>query len=1504
MAKSFGKVEKIYQLKTLGFDDITKQLDVVNKKFELIKKTKHAAEGKLIASKDIADIQKYSDEVAQLVVEEQRLRVEQQKLQNEAKALNIQRAEQIRQAKDAKKNIDAEAGSIIDLRNRIRELNAEVIKRNQKGGSKFGLINFEGQNLSVDQAIAKLKELTAQEQEFRRQFAKDSTLVGEYTTGIVQAFKRMGLDDLIGGQITRAKERLNSLNTDFDRLQKELAETRAAGASTDTIEKQMIENRNEVIKLDTELARLKKDLRGTGDVGNQITTSIANGFKSLKGQVAAFALSYIGFSALFNKITSEISAGIESARKIEGVKAAFDSLNQPGLLDNLRAATRGTVSDLELMQRAVQARNFQIPLENLAGLLDFARRRAKDTGEEVNFLVESIILGIGRKSPLILDNLGISAVRLRAKLKGVSEETVDIGSVAKAVNEIIAEENAKLGKEVDTVTERLAKNKAEWQNLRTEFTKNLLPALATLGSVFLFLITNLPTIITLVSVLAIGWAVSHAQLVLTNAQLIIYNLLLIRNYIALGILSTVQLVYNASLLVFNGVLKVVTAGLRLFGITATAASGPLGIILTIVALLGTAVLGLSKAMGTATAAIDKNTLKLRLMGELQREAAKATLEQRLKAEQLVKVVNDLTLSEQTRNKALNELIALDPIFQKALVDGKINYEKLNTALKDYNKSLLESATLQAAQTKAQAENQELERLINLRTTFEERKSGLRAKDFSDLSEEEIEFLPNTVGSTRSIRGTASLFGIDISTKEINKAISNINAAIVSQKKLAEVSKETATTLLANSLKPPPDGVQVSVFERFQNLVKLGGTEADFKKLSEDIDTQKKSLSIFSKQFKDLKALQEQIENFLNPKEKTKDNRGSKLTGEQKDLFKDIDALRDQELADLKIKFQKQQVTEESFLLTSLRINRDAINAKLKLLKGANAEERKQIAELNLDKITQEQETNNKIFDLRAKALKEQLEQQVADIRLRSAAVELDPQKTETEKSQAKLDADNAILALQEQFNKDIDKLEKDLAQNSLNNAKESADDIRKTKEQILADEKELAQSQLTDIKNAGDKQRAEFSANYSKLRQAILNNDKLTARQRKSALKKLAKQETFTILSSELAQLIIEFKKIEELYKKGLASEKDFLEKKAELENKRTQQQSAKKDLSQSNINLPSEQTSQDLLRERLSKSFGFEEDSAEDQLLGQVISESFSLAQDAMNAYFDAEENRIRQNLEVQLERLEMEQKQVEARAQSQEEIAGIEKEFAAKKRKAEQEAGEQLKKSKRAEAKIALATELANIAASAAANPANSFTFGAAGVVMYAILAGLALGRYALRTSEINQQKFAFGGKPGEVPVRGGEFGGKPHSKGGTDFKFKGKNYNAEVEELAVIRTKDAPAGRRFKVEGTQMQIASAANRIGGGIDFKPGAKIRKFDSGGIPGGILQPPVFDAQSPTVIVNSGITKEDLDELKEAFIERTEATDRRIDRIQTFVSEKDISDAQKKQVKQSSIGTL
>src|SRR5689334_16595710 len=87
------------------------------------------------------------------------------------------------------------------------------------------------------------------------------------------------------------------------------------------------------------------------------------------------------------------------AGTFEGVQRAFQRLpNSTLLMENLRESTHGTVDNLMLMQQALRARNFGISVKDLGTYLEFAAIRAQQTGESIDYMVNSIILGLGRGS--------------------------------------------------------------------------------------------------------------------------------------------------------------------------------------------------------------------------------------------------------------------------------------------------------------------------------------------------------------------------------------------------------------------------------------------------------------------------------------------------------------------------------------------------------------------------------------------------------------------------------------------------------------------------------------------------------------------------------------------------------------------------------------------------------------------------------------------------------------------------------------------------------------------------------------------------------------------------------------------------------------------------------------------------------------------------------------------------------------------------------------------------
>jgi len=206
-------------------------------------------------------------------------------------------------------------------------------------------------------------------------------------------------------------------------------------------------------------ADLKQFRSAMGNIDHSLKR-LSGGFGALGG--------VIGASFAVDAIRQFVTESVELANQAEGVKVAFDRLNDPQLLSKLQTATAGTVDDLKLMQTAVKAKNFRIPMDVLAKGLEFAQRRASETGESVDYMVDSFVTGLGRESVKILDNLGISTIELNKKNK-------ELGSMAAAVGAIMDEEFLKAGDRVQTTSMLIDQQRAEITNLKLAVGEQLQP---------------------------------------------------------------------------------------------------------------------------------------------------------------------------------------------------------------------------------------------------------------------------------------------------------------------------------------------------------------------------------------------------------------------------------------------------------------------------------------------------------------------------------------------------------------------------------------------------------------------------------------------------------------------------------------------------------------------------------------------------------------------------------------------------------------------------------------------------------------------------------------------------------------------------------------------------------------------------------------------------------------------------------------------------------------------
>lgn len=240
-------------------------------------------------------------------------------------------------------------------------------------------------------------------------------------------------------------------------------------ARLDSLSTQYKKVSSEIDKLEKTYLKLNKTAKEFGNSAIPQIEKTTSAFGNLTQAVSAYLT--LGFA---RQIVTEYLEMAKLAGAVDSVGRAFQKQipNADLLLNNLRRSTRGAVTDLELMQKALQAKNLGIAVESLPKLLEFAAVRAQQTGVSVDYLVNSIVNGIGRKSTLILDNLGISAVRLKQEFNGASLAAQSVGDVTAAVARIAQEEMEKMGGFVENSATKVDQLAVSWHELGVEIAKS------------------------------------------------------------------------------------------------------------------------------------------------------------------------------------------------------------------------------------------------------------------------------------------------------------------------------------------------------------------------------------------------------------------------------------------------------------------------------------------------------------------------------------------------------------------------------------------------------------------------------------------------------------------------------------------------------------------------------------------------------------------------------------------------------------------------------------------------------------------------------------------------------------------------------------------------------------------------------------------------------------------------------------------------------------------------
>lgn len=197
-----------------------------------------------------------------------------------------------------------------------------------------------------------------------------------------------------------------------------------------------------------DIAKFAKDL----GIADEVVQELGDSTEKLADQSEKTQKKTSKFAKTMGKVgTGMLGAGVavggialalgKMAAPLPGIEKAFVSMaEESGIsLDRMREAAQGTVSDFELMQTAnvaLTGAGEELGKEfgqKLPGLLKIAQSAARATGQDTKFLFESLVTGIKRTSPMLIDNTG-----LQLKLGEANQKLAD--QLGKTVAELSGEE--------------------------------------------------------------------------------------------------------------------------------------------------------------------------------------------------------------------------------------------------------------------------------------------------------------------------------------------------------------------------------------------------------------------------------------------------------------------------------------------------------------------------------------------------------------------------------------------------------------------------------------------------------------------------------------------------------------------------------------------------------------------------------------------------------------------------------------------------------------------------------------------------------------------------------------------------------------------------------------------------------------------------------------------------------------------------------------------------------
>jgi phage-related protein len=242
-----------------------------------------------------------------------------------------------------------------------------------------------------------------------------------------------------------------------------------------------------ILSLTDEVSKTAQSIKGElRDVGKS-SASVQSVIKDLgKVGIAAFA----GAAGAVTALGAGMGKLAIDALPIQGVRDAFQGLtgDADAALAKLREGSLGMVKDADLMMSYNQAAQLvsQTFADQLPDAMGYLSKVSASTGQDMGFMIDSLVKGVGRLSPMILDNLGIQvalsdATARAAEMFGVEEDALTKAQVQAGMMDVVleklAENTASMPDVAGTAAQSWASLGVTFANIKDGVGMALIPAL-------------------------------------------------------------------------------------------------------------------------------------------------------------------------------------------------------------------------------------------------------------------------------------------------------------------------------------------------------------------------------------------------------------------------------------------------------------------------------------------------------------------------------------------------------------------------------------------------------------------------------------------------------------------------------------------------------------------------------------------------------------------------------------------------------------------------------------------------------------------------------------------------------------------------------------------------------------------------------------------------------------------------------------------------------------------